>query len=323
MAVSSVITSATTTYTGAVIRPTGTTIFSTPSILDDVSDGGSFAVGYVTRYDASGTPQDLIDVGTRPLGSERFSYISGDGSSVATTYEPVLDAPTRAIYWNLATGGQILDPYRANANYTNVRGLSRDGSTIVGNGSMFFGAVQEAWKWTATSGYTILAPAPGSNLATAFASASNNDGSIIAGLDTGPNGRTRAIIWTNEVPLALVPSQGYRDSVAHDLSDDGTLIVGRLSGSQTGLPDTDAMWTESTGWIPALDFMRMNGVDVPSYYTGNGNVEVSADGRTFTTILLDTRTGERPVAVFVIPSPSGLALLGVLVGSSRRARARR
>lgn len=307
---------------GAVIQPNTISVFQAPSTADDVSDGGSYSTGYVVRRDAAGNEQVLLPGQTRPFGSQVRTHISGDGSAIAGTLEDTLDFPTQAFRWTQESGSQVLPAYRTGALYNRVNGISRDGSTIVGDGSMFFGTSIEAWKWTAADGFTILPPAPGGRLDSTSAQASNGNGSIIVGLDGDPTFGTRAVIWMNEVPTVIPTPAGYRSCFAHDLSDDGSLILGRAGSSQIGLPETDVVWTEASGWIPALDFLRSRGVDIPSYYTGGGRFEVSADGRTFTTILTDTRTGERPLAVFVIPSPSGLALLGLFIVSSRRARAR-
>lgn len=148
--------------------------------------------------------------------------------------------------------------------------------------------------------------------------ATNNDGSIIVGQGSAPEPFDRGIKWVNGVATPLPAPAGYRDVSAFDLSDDGSIIVGEIGGSLVGLPTTDAVWTDATGWVPIFDYLRSRGVDVPLSYSSQ-NVDVSADGLTFAGTATDSITGERVVFVAVVPAPSALAPLALL-GLRRRTR---
>jgi uncharacterized membrane protein len=308
--------------TGGVVRPNGRTVFTTPSRVDDISDGGTYAVEYSTRRDSTGSPQSLLPGVFQPSLYNAPSRISGNGQVVAGTRADNPNWPTQAYRWTPETGSQYLGPHRPDALYTSVFGISRDGSTIVGDGQMQPGALREAWKWTESDGFTILPTLPDARPQASRAYASNGDGSIIVGYDSGPVVGFRPIIWTNGVPAALPIINGYRTAWLTDLSDDGSIIIGTHMASQIGLPDTFAVWTTANGWLPALDFLRGQGIAIPSYFTSS-SIEVSADGRTFATRLTDSRDDRTYLAVFVVPSPNGLALLGLAVASTRRSRERR
>jgi len=66
--------------------------------------------------------------------------------------------------------------------------------------------------------------------------------------------------------------------------------------------------------------MRELGFIIPEYFRGYDPFEVSADGSVFSTRLLDTRTGERMMAVFTVPAPGAFALLLPLTLIGRRSR---
>lgn len=128
------------------------------------------------------------------------------------------------------------------------------------------------------------------------------------GVDTGVG--LRGLIWQNGSVTPLLAPSGYRTATVHDLSDDGEVIVGQLANSNSGLPTTDAVWTDATGWVPIFEYLRSRGVDVPITYSSQ-NVDVSADGLTFAGTATDSVTGERVVFVAVVPAPSAAAMLAV------------
>lgn len=302
-----------------------TNMFPEPSMVYDVSDNAQFTSGYSTRRAADGTTLTLV-TNTRPPNASGGSHISGDGQTVVgvAEFDFTGDGITAASAWrwNSSTGLTQMGPYRSGASLTYPLNISRDGSTIVGWGSSaVFSGIAEAWTWREGQGYTFLPDLPDARYNYANANATSSDGTIVVGFGNNSTGRSRAMVWTNGVPVALPPIEGYRTSLATGLSDNGTVVVGYLSGSLSGLPDTAAVWTADTNWLPALDYLRMQGLDIPSYYR-SFDIQISSDGTTFASLLLDTRTSQNLLMVAVIPSPGTLASLTFFL-LTRRARARR
>lgn len=309
---------------GVTITPSAVTQFPEQSRVYDIADGGAYTVGFASRRSAAGVTDVIIPGATRPSGSEVRTSISGDGSVVAGTLEDSSFSFQAAYRWTEQSGLQYLGGYRPGAAYTRVYAVSRDGGTIVGQGSVSLFSDGEAWRWTAASGYSILPDLADSRPGFARAMAVSADGSIIAGRTGDPTFGTRGIVWRDNQILALPTIPGWRSAEATDLCDDGSIIVGSLSSSLVGLPETAAIWTQETNWVPALDYFRMHGVDIPSYYSPQfSRFTVSADGRTFSSLLTDTRTNEQILAVVVIPSPAVAPLLGMACIFSRRARPHR
>ncbi len=297
--------------------------FAEVSRVYDVSDNGAYTVGYSTRRAADGTTIPLVPY-TQPAASAVGAKISGDGQTVAGTAEVVLGGTiSAASTWRwTATGGAVaMAPYRPNAAVTYVTDISGDGSTIVGWGSPFFGGGASAWSWTQASGYSILPDLPDALFQSAYANGASHDGSVVVGYGNNAQGRSRAIIWRNGVPTAMPPTSEYRFSQATGVNGDGSLVVGTEYGSLTGSPDTAAIWTQSTNWVPALDYLRGQGLDIPSYYRST-NIQVSSDGMTFASIVADTRNSTTTLMIAVVPPPVSLTPLGMFWLTRRRARAR-
>ncbi len=310
---------------GFTFNASGFNIFSEPSRSYDASDNGAYTVGFTTRRAADGTTQTLVP-GTLlgnsyPVGP----HISGDGQIVAGTSDLLLNGQVigaTAWRWSATSGAMQLPMYRPNSLVNAAQNISRDGSTIVGVGrDGLFGNRTEAWMWREDEGYTILPGLPDSLRVDAEAIATNFDGSIIVGRGNGSDGFSRGIIWINGAPTGL-PSDEYRSTAARGVSDDGAIIVGSMSGSSIGRPNTGAVWTEETGWVPIYEYLRSNGIDVPSSLNPPERIEMSADGLTFAGVSIDS-SGAYVAFVARIPSPGGLASLLVLGVFNRRARARR
>jgi uncharacterized membrane protein len=312
---------------GARIEPSGMVNFPDQIRVFDISDNGAYTTDYVTRRSASGVVDVLVPGVTRPRGSEQLTHISGNGSVVAGSLDQTNSSDfivgSSAFRWTEQSGLQNLPDYRPGAIFTSTKGISRDGSTIVGVGRTEFFGYNDGWKWTESGGFSLLPGIPGALAVNTEAHAVNGDGTIIVGQGAAPVQGTWAHVWQDDQVRVLPPLPGYRSSVAYDLSDDGSLITGTLAFSDIGLPQIATIWTESTNWVPALDFFRTQGVDIPDYLSSIVPIEVSADGRTFSTRVLDTRTSQEYIAVIAIPSPGVVPALMFTLGLMRPARARR
>jgi uncharacterized membrane protein len=311
---------------GFTIQSSGVQHFPEVSRAYDASDNGAYTVGYATRRAANGVTQTLIG-NTQPENTYGGGYISGDAQTVVGITEFEFGGSVLAVSpwrWTATGGVTNLDSYRPNALITRATNISRDGSTIVGTGSDFvFGDVTEAWTWRDGQGYTILPDVQGALFSYSQARATNADGTLVVGFGTSGQGRQHAVVWVGTDPTALPAPLGYRDSDAVAIADDGSIVAGTLSGSLAGLPETGAVWTSTTGWVPLIDYIRSQGIDVPSYYRSVGQLAMSADGRTFAGITVDSRSGVAVSFVASVPTPSATMLMLVFGAMTCRARARR
>lgn len=311
---------------GYTIQASGVQHFPEISRAYDASDNGAYTVGYATRRAADGTTQTLIG-NTQPENTYGGAHISGDGQIVTGLTEFEFGGSvTGVLSWRWTANGGVthLSPYRPNASITRATNISRDGSTIVGTGSdSVFGDVTEAWMWREGQGYTILPDAPGARWVEAEARAVNSDGTIVVGKGNDSIGNIHALIWRNGVPTALSAPATYRSATAHGLNEDGTIVAGVIAGSTAGLPETGAVWTTDTGWVPVMDYIRSQGVDVPAYYGPVGQLAMSGDGRTFAGVSIDSRSGLLVSFVASVPTPGATVLMvmfGVIAGQARARR---
>lgn len=317
--------SATSTLYGFTLSPTSYTRFAEPGAVYSVSDGGAYTSLYNGRRASDGTIEVLDPSVTIPAFERVGSSISRDGRTIAASnqIQPPGSSPTsnRAYRWTEGFGVTVLPQYRPGAAFTEARDISGDGQVIVGSGRMSTFSSIEAWVWTESGGITILQDAPGSSLIAYQAEATNNDGSIVAGFGVDSGAGLRGLIWENGNVTVLPAPSGYRTVTIHDLSDDGEIILGQLDNSNSGLPTTDAVWTDATGWVPIFDFLRSRGLEIPLTYRSL-YVDVSADGTVFSGSAIDGDGFDDFVFVAVVPAPSTLAMFVVLCGLRRRTRVR-
>jgi len=119
---------------------------------------------------------------------------------------------------------------------------------------------EQAWRWTAKSGYTMLPRLGG---VVAGCRDINNSGQI-AGFGTLSNGQARACVWQPDgTPLQIGVPAGATQSVAHAINNAGTVVgttagnevpwVWDAAGGMRALPDfgfkAAAFDVNSGGWI--------------------------------------------------------------------------
>ena len=119
---------------------------------------------------------------------------------------------------------------------------------------------EQAWRWTAKSGYTMLPRLGG---VVAGCRDINNSGQI-AGFGTLANGQARACVWQPDgTPLQIGVPAGATQSVAHAINNAGTVVgttagnevpwVWDAAGGMRALPDfgfkAAAFDVNSGGWI--------------------------------------------------------------------------
>lgn len=223
------------------------------------------ADGRAVSWTATG---GMIDLGLLSNGASAASAVSGDGSVI------VGRSGSRAFRWTAADGMQDLGNVSGLSGSMNARGISADGSTIVGVNQRVVGGVgqSDAFRWTAGSGALdlgLLPDAPSNRLFASAADASA-DGSVVVGDSESGSGR-QAFRWTQAggmAGLGALSNSAGATSFANAVSADGNFVVG-ASFSDNGLEAF--RWSETSGTMQGLGALSA------AAFSSKAN-DVSADG---------------------------------------------
>jgi len=255
------------------------------------------------------------DLGVLPgHHSSRALAVSGDGAIVVgqnmagsgTNY-----TSGQAFMWTAQTGMQPMPHLRPGGSLTQARGISRDGTTIVGM-SQFggTGGPIEAFRWTQAGGMVPLPTLPGGSFSGLYANAASADGSVIVGAAASatPQSDGHATRWEGGIAQDLGVLQGARFSTAYAVSDDGLVIGG---SSQVGSTSVPFVWTPALGMIPLADHLASSGVIIPQGWTLKTLWAISGDGQTFGGEVRSA-AGIDQGFVATVPAPSGMVAVSVL-----------
>jgi uncharacterized membrane protein len=240
--------------------------------------------------------------------STTVSAISGDGSVL--TGRSDLNGNGVNIFpfrWTPQTGRQEIGPANGMIG-GRVHDISRDGSTIVGDGN------SNGWVWREGSGFSFLPSLAG--FEGTSAQAVSADGSIIVGVSPLTNfpPNNRVVRWVHGQIEVINLGPGMINPGIEDVSDDGNVIVGSIN-----IPGGGGTWgmicTPELGMMFASDYLAMHGLTLPDGVGIRRIYAVSADGMTFGGSL-STGTG----FVATVPAPATAALLAAagLVAARRR-----
>jgi uncharacterized membrane protein len=268
------------------------------------SDTGRYRTGsFAYRRNSDGTYASMP--GLPPDTQHRPTGISGDGQRIVG-YSGV-QGYNNSWLWDNGTTTLITIP--GQPDFYTVRGISRDGSTIVGNRGFgySFGFVRRA-----NGSYeTLPGLSPGNQTR---AEAVNSDGTIIVGGDS-----VRPLVWRNMVPTRLGLLADFTHAYATGVSDDGKLIVGIIADSQT-LPSQGFVWTPTTGMLTGADFARSIGLEIPMTWVFN-QLHVSGNGIFICGVVSATDLSVQSRAFRLqIPSPGTLSLFAGVLTLARRRR---
>lgn len=221
-----------------------------------VGDSWTGTVHHAFRWESATGMQDLSAMG----GGRSTAYdVSPDGSVVVGEMT-VANGDVHAFRWSSATGMQDLGTLPG-ANRSVAHSVSEDGTVIVG-GAYFSSGSAECFRWTAQSGMQPLG-VPG------IARSVSADGSIVVGGSYEMFGDVQAFRWTQQTgPERLGTVAGTPFSIAHDISADGTVIVGDCP-FVIFPPGWEFRWTEGRG------MQRLN--SIPLGYLALAR-KVNADG---------------------------------------------
>ena len=214
---------------------------------------------------------------------------------------------TRLLRWVVAVALLGQAPPVLAASFTPIpdvripRGLSGDGSTIVGYGfSPASGSNSEALRWSQATGVQWLGDLPGGSYSS-NASAASADGSVVVGLSivSGQN----AFRWTELGGMVgLGTPAGYPQSSAADVSADGSVIVGR--------GDTFSSLSEAFRWTEVGGFELLG---VLPGRTSSRAIGVSADG----SVVAGASSGGSGSEGFVWTAETGMISLGAAYADPR------
>jgi uncharacterized membrane protein len=261
-------------------------------------------------------------------GSTERAWMSLDGNVVAS-YRETWDSnlwttSMEPAVWTPQGGTTFLGLAFQDAAITRPEGMSSNGQVVVGSAKRFaFDDFERAWTWSATSGYTLLPNVPGAGIGFAVARATNNDGAVVVGYADVPGARVRtdAVRWRNGEIQLLTPPPDAFFSNATGVTDDGLTVIGNVDYGAFPEP---SVWREETGWVALPDFLRGQGLEIPTNYQfTDPGFFISGDGQTIAGRVFNPDVNQSFIFVAVIPTPSALgvlALVGVVCTGRTRVR---
>ena len=161
-------------------------------------------------------------------GSSEALAVSSDGNVVGGF------SVSEAFRWTHETGIVGLGDFAGSSFNSAARGVSSDGSTLVGFGTTSTGA--HAFRWTQSTGLVDLGGL-GGTFYFSYANAVSSDGNIVVGRSTGSSGGNYGFKWTAGAGMATLNriaggSSAFGEALA--VSADGSVVVGASDGGSSG-----------------------------------------------------------------------------------------
>lgn len=197
-------------------------------------------------------------------GGENGSWadaVSADGSTIVGSARTVgnqwVNDAKQAFRWSEATGMVSLGDFPSGGFFSEAVGVSSDGSTIVGRGSLGpFGPgdLKQAFRWTQQSGFVglgyLATPSRDSR-----ASGVAGDGTTIVGYSESIADDHQAFSWTSTLgtqPISTSPHPPFALSEASGISGDGLTIVGfaNIGDDQVAFRQSSANGLQLLGDFP-------------------------------------------------------------------------
>lgn len=257
------------------------------------------------------TATDPMDLGTFNGFNFSSAYsVSADGSAVVGTTDNGAYNQANAFLWSPSTGKTNLGTL--GGVWANAYGVSADGSVVVGISS--FDSNNSTWhafRWTRTTGMVDIVSSFPADQVTAMAVSA--DGSTIVGwfhYSTASPYYWHAFLWTQATGIVELGSLYERNSFAHAVSGDGSIVVGQvlnLSGDWRAF-----RWTQATGMV---DIGTLGGTKV--YYSTDRGMDISDDGSTI--VGGSYIGGDSAYHAYRWTQVTGMADLGTLGGTNSEA----
>jgi probable HAF family extracellular repeat protein len=193
--------------------------------------------------------------------------LSANGSVAAGYLAQGSGATGRAVTWDANGHPTFID--LANMSASRARGISADGSVVVGWGA-FNSSMVRAFRWTAATGMVNIG-SPDASGPTSDAFAITPDGSVIVGTAQPSAGApSQAALWTGSSgPQFLGSLSPTVNTTAYAVSADGRSVVG-ASGAQAfiwragrGMEDLQAVLSPPPGWtLTDADGLSADGMTI-------------------------------------------------------------
>jgi uncharacterized membrane protein len=262
------------------------------------------------RWTAASGMQPLGDL---PGGSYYSVAYALSADSGVVVGESDSASGTEAYRWTAAGGMVGLGDIPGGPFYSSAAAISADGTVIVGRS--WDAANDIAFRWTAQSGMAPIPSRP--DLRPAHAYAITPDGSVIVGRSIG--GFTEAFRWSASGGLQGLGDApgGSKFSLALDVSDDGSVIVGQTN---TALGNEAGVWDAAHGMRSLSSILAGNNVDLTGWTLGVATA-VSGDGSTI--VGQGTLNGRVVAYRAVIPEPASLTMIAattVMIAMRRHRR---
>jgi uncharacterized membrane protein len=249
----------------------------------DVSADGSVVVGFALN------PAGIREATHWTLGAMAFqalgqlaggdqseaSGVSADGSVVGGLGSASGGLSFEGFHWTAATGMIGLGDLPGGGFESWVLDVSADGNYLVGSSATALGL--EAFRWSSGSGMVRLDSGPQS---LSSAHATSADGSTVVGYVFPPTSSCiEAARWTPAggwIGLGTMP--GSCESLALDVSADGSVIVGQTYNAIPATTSRAFLWTSSLGLVRLDDHLVQSGATGLSGWTLERALAISADG---------------------------------------------
>lgn len=230
--------------------------------------------------------------------------ISGDGSTVVGgvyTYEQLSDNSAIVCEASAWVDGKLVklgNKFAKDNRNSQARGVSYDGSVIVGWQDHHGPWYASVWRKNASGGYdqSLMLKDPDmteDDLDTSYtqegmsdmnskllgqANAVSADGKIIGGRGNTTNFAIDGPwLWSEEKGLQLLDPTPGSDYMVYDMTNDGQFVVG-----QVGSGASSFAWTEETGLVEMNQYLTSHlGIDMQGYYVC-GVTDLSPNGRYMT-----------------------------------------
>ncbi|MCK6457471.1 MAG: PEP-CTERM sorting domain-containing protein, partial [Phycisphaerae bacterium] len=197
------------------------------------------------------------------------AVVVGYSNSVNTGLPPNAEA----FRWTANDGMIGLGDLPGSGFWSEARGVSADGTVVVGSGRSTAGG---AFRWTAETGMVNLGDLPGGTVGGA-ANAISSDGRVIVGESRSTSG-VEGFLWTAEtgmVGLGDLPGGSFT-SRALAVSADGRFITGV---SESAIGDEAFLWSADAGMIGlgylpgSSEFARGLGVTADGAVVVGGSID--------------------------------------------------
>lgn len=304
------------TITGAEVMdgPTSpyTTAYGGISGDGQVIGGNTANITFTNRtaFTHSGPSEPRSALPSVPTGYQYFEprLLTTHGTFIAGIAPRTSDSSGRnqAMRWSATTGYQVLGSLTPFDTVVTPRGMTPDGSVIVGESGSSGGV--GAFVWREGQGMTSLSIPAGAERNPRAADVSNN-GEIIVGQATvlvGTSPALKPVVWNNQVATILPFRSGFNYGSANYISGDGSTIVGSMY--QDGVRHF-CIWFNQGDPVFLDEVLATSGLAYPAGYTMAGLFGLSNDGRTVLGILQSTQGQPEIPFIATIPSPCGMGLI--------------